>query len=151
MKSVRISAKAIIINNGKLFAMHHHDSEGTYYILPGGGQRNGESLIAAVKRECIEEAGIKVTVGEVMYIRDYIGDKHEFTGQKPGFHQVEIMFKCEILDGSGIGNGKQMDERQIGVSWLLLDELDQYRLYPAILKDVLQDNKQDSIYLGDVN
>ncbi len=151
MKSVRISAKAIIINNGKLFAMHHRDSDGTYYILPGGGQRNGESLIAAVKRECVEEAGIKVTVGEVMYIREYIGDNHEFAGQKPGFHQVEIMFKCEIVDGSGIGNGKQMDERQIGVSWLLLDELDQYRLYPAILKKVLQDNKKERVYLGDVN
>jgi len=150
MKNVRISAKAIIIKNGKLLVMHHCDSDGTYYILPGGGQRNGESLIAAVKRECLEEAGIKVAVGEVMYIRDYIGDNYEFA-EKPGFHQVEIMFKCEILDGSEIGNGKQMDERQIGVSWLLLDELDQYRLFPAILKDVLKDNKKESIYLGDVN
>ena len=118
MKNVRISAKAIIISNDKLFAMHHRGSDGEYYILPGGGQRNGESLISAVKRECVEEAGIKVVVGDVMYIREYIGDNHEFAGQKPGFHQVEIMFKCEILDESEIGKGKRMDERQIGVSWL---------------------------------
>jgi len=151
MKHVRVSAKAVIINNGKLFAMHHRRPDGDYYKLPGGGQKNGESLVSTVKRECKEEAGIEVRVGDVMYIRDYIEDNHEFAGQKPSFHQVEIMFKCEILDGSEIGKGKLMDERQVGVSWLRLDELDQCRLFPAILKKVLRDSSKKSIYLGDVN
>lgn len=151
MKNVRVSAKAVIIENGKLFAMHHRSSEGEYYLLPGGGQVNGENLIAAVMRECLEEAGIQVVVGDVIYIREYIEGNHEFAGQKPGFHQVEIMFECEILDGSGMGKGVQMDERQIGVSWLPLAELERYRLYPAILKKVLQENRKGSIYLGDVN
>jgi 8-oxo-dGTP diphosphatase len=151
MKSVRVSVKAVIIENGKLFVMHYLDSVGDYYMLPGGGQRSGEPLVAAVKRECFEEAGILVSVGDVMYIRDYIEENHEFAGREPGFHQVEIMFKCEILDGSQIGKGIEMDARQIGVSWLLLDELDQYRLYPVLLKKVLLDNRNGSIYLGDIN
>ena len=151
MKNVRVSAKGVIIENGELFVMHHLGTDGAYYLLPGGGQRSGESLIAAVKRECFEEAGIQVSVGDVIFVRDYIEDNHEFAGRKPGFHQVEIMFRCEILDDSDAGNGEQMDERQIGVSWLPLDDLDQYPLYPSVLKKVLPENKMGSIYLGDVN
>ena len=151
MKKVRLSAKAIIIRDGKLLAMHHRDSDGDYHILPGGGQRNGENLISTLKRECMEEAGVKVMVGDVIHIREYIADNHEFSAHKPGFHQVEIMFQCELLDNSEIGNGKHMDERQIGVSWLPLDKLAQYRLYPAILREVLRDNSRQSIYLGAVN
>lgn len=99
----------------------------------------------------MEEAGIKVKARDVIHIREYIADNHEFSGKKPGFHQVEIMFQCQLLDSSEIGQGTGMDERQIGVSWLPVDELAQHRLYPAILKKVLRDNNHRSIYLGVVN
>ena len=151
MKNVRLSAKAIIIHDGKLLAMHHRDSDGDYHILPGGGQRNGETLISTLERECMEEAGVKVMVGDVIYIREYIADNHEFSAHKPGFHQVEIMFQCQLLDSSEIGKGTHMDEWQIGVTWLPLDELDQHRLYPTILRKILRDNSPQSIYLGAVN
>jgi 8-oxo-dGTP diphosphatase len=151
MKHVRTSAKAVIIEDGKLFVMRHRGSDGEYYLLPGGGQRNGESLVSAVKRECLEEAGIQVAVGNVMLIRDYIEDNHEFAGREPGFHQVEIMFECKIIDGSGMGEGKRMDARQIGVSWLPLEELARHPLYPKILREVLGDRNRERIYLGDVN
>jgi len=151
MENIRVSAKAIITHNGKLLTMHHRDADSDYYLLPGGGQRNGESLISTLERECMEEAGVKVMVRDVLYIRDYIADNHEFAEFSPGFHQVEIMFQCQLLDSSKIGQGKEMDERQIGVSWLPIDELDQHPLYPAILKKVLRKNYSKSTYLGDVN
>ncbi|RLD08108.1 MAG: NUDIX hydrolase [Chloroflexota bacterium] len=151
MKKIRLSAKAIIICDGKLLTMHHLNEDGDYYILPGGGQRNGENLISTLKRECMEEAGVTILVEDVMHIREYIADNHEFTGQKPGFHQVEIMFRCQLLDSSKIGQGEEMDERQIGVSWLPVDELDQHNLYPAVLRNVLKDNNIQTIYLGAVN
>ena len=151
MKAIRVSVKAVIIKDGKLLAMHHRGSDGEYYLLPGGGQQNSESLISAVQRECLEEAGIQISVGDVIFIRDYIEKNHEFAGQKPGFHQVEIMFQCEILDPTGMGKGEQMDIRQIGVAWLPLDELDQYPLYPKILRKELRSSINGCVYLGDVN
>ena len=151
MKAIRVSVKAVIIKDGKLLAMHHRGSDGEYYLLPGGGQQNSESLISAVQRECLEEAGIQISVGDVIFIRDYIEKNHEFAGQKPGFHQVEIMFQCEILDPTGMGKGERMDIRQIGVAWLPLDELDQYPLYPKILKKELRNSSKGCVYLGDVN
>lgn len=41
---IRNSAKAVIIQEGKLLAIKKQDKEGYYYILPGGGQEHGENL-----------------------------------------------------------------------------------------------------------
>ena len=150
-KGIRVSVKAVIIQDGQLLAMQHRSQDRDYYLLPGGGQRNAETLVEAIQRECMEEAGIQVSVGDVVFIRDYIEKNHEFAGQIPGFHQVEIMFRCEITDGRSLGKGTEMDTRQIGVRWLPLDTLDQYRLYPAILKEIIPLGTTGCIYLGDVN
>ena len=150
MENIRLSAKAVIIEDNKLLVMHHRSTDGDYYILPGGGQKNGETLDAAIQRECLEEAGVKVGVIDVLYIHDYIEANHEFAGLNPGFHQVEIIFECQLLDDSTLGQGTQMDTRQIGVSWLPLDELSQHPLYPKILRDLFP-QKIHRIYLGDVN
>jgi 8-oxo-dGTP diphosphatase len=151
MNYVRISAKAVIILDGKLLVMHHFGSQGDYYLLPGGGQHNGENLITTVERECLEEAGVRVKVGDVLFIRDYIEANHEFAGERSGFHQVEIMFRCELIDGEGLGTGKVMDTRQVGVAWLPVDRLGDYIIYPKILKQVIGRDDNHPIYLGDVN
>ncbi|MCK5199463.1 MAG: NUDIX domain-containing protein [Spirochaetales bacterium] len=57
MYPVRNSVKAIIIEDGKLLVIRKSDSDGYYYILPGGGQEKDETFIETVKRECMEELG----------------------------------------------------------------------------------------------
>jgi len=151
MNNVRVSAKAVIIRDGKLLAMKHKSDDGDYFILPGGGQRNGEDLSSAVRRECLEEAGIRIEVGDVVFIRDYIADNHEFAEYSPGFHQVEIMFSCDILNDNEIGMGGCMDDKQVGIAWLPLNNLEQMNLYPKILKSVIGNPGTKIIYLGDAN
>ena len=96
MKVIRNSAKAIIIKNGCLLTVKNIDSEGDWYLLPGGGQNLGETLKEALHRECIEEIGIDVSVGRLRYIREYIGKNHEFSEHDVDSHQVEFMFGCEF-------------------------------------------------------
>ncbi len=153
-RHVRLSAKAIIIQDGRLFTMHHRDRIGDYYLLPGGGVHNGEDLASALQRECMEEANARITVGDILFVRDYIEDNHEFAGNKPGFHQVEIMFSCKLLNPEDVFVGAEPDARQIGFTWLPVDRLGKYRLYPKALIDKIQDinaEKKSLIYLGDVN
>ena len=59
--SARNSAKAVVINNGKLLVNRCRSRFGDYYTLPGGGQRTGEMLPETVKRELLEETGYSVT------------------------------------------------------------------------------------------
>ena len=42
LRKIRTSAKAVIIQNGKLLAIKLNDGKEEWYILPGGGQDCGE-------------------------------------------------------------------------------------------------------------
>jgi ADP-ribose pyrophosphatase YjhB (NUDIX family) len=149
---IRTSIKAIIHQNESILFIKKQDKQGYYYLLPGGGQENGESMTQAIIRECREEVTVDVEVGEVLYVRDYIDRNHKPEGSGSDFHQVEIMFQCHIKNGQEPQNGSNPDPGQVDVDWIALDELDQYRIYPkAMIKFLQQREKNEKIYLGDVN
>ncbi len=49
-KPIRTSAKAVIIQNGKLLATKLNDGKEEWYSLPGGGQSSGKTLLQTVER-----------------------------------------------------------------------------------------------------
>jgi 8-oxo-dGTP diphosphatase len=147
----RISVKALIIDGGRILLPLHRDDEGDYFILPGGGQERGETAIATLERECREELGADVEVGELLGARDYIAQHHEFAATDDA-HQVELMFRCTLKSGVVPAIGPSPDSRQVGVKWLELAELDRVRFYPRVLAGVLaKRGDQPFGYLGDVN
>lgn len=129
------------------------DLRGVFYILPGGGQRAGETLEETVRRECMEEVGISVEVRELLYVREYIGRNHDFSSNHKEFHQLEHVFRCEVKDPHLVCNGKQTDNFQVGVNWLALKGLDAIRFYPESLKTHFTDEgiHLPRVYLGDCN
>ena len=67
MSSIRTSAKAIIVQGDCLLLVRYRDENGDWYILPGGGQKHGEPLAEALQRECQEEIGTTVQMGELKF------------------------------------------------------------------------------------
>src|SRR5919205_13867 len=143
MSAIRVSAKAVIIKGGKILLLKHEDKEGGWYALPGGGQNHSETLSDALVRECREETGADVTVGEVIFIRDYIADNHEFKDEDPDAHQVEIMFECSLAGDYVAQNGAGPDTTQKEVTWMEVTDLHNYRFYPKELVRHLQDGRKD--------
>lgn len=134
MRPIRTSAKAIIVRDEHLLVIHLWDEErGDRYILPGGGQHHSETLPEALFRECFEEIGVAVEVHELLFIREYIGQRGAFAEFDPEVHQVEFMFRCTVLDGAEPAPGHEPDTRQVGIAWLLLARLRDHRLFPAAL------------------
>jgi 8-oxo-dGTP pyrophosphatase MutT (NUDIX family) len=95
---IRNSAKAIIVNRDMVLLTKNQDKEGYFYLCPGGGQEHGETLHNALKRECIEEVGYYIEIGELLHIREYIGKNHEYSSFDFNVHQVEYYFVCELKD-----------------------------------------------------
>ena len=153
MQSIRTASRALIIKDCKLLTIQMRDSSGIFYILPGGGQQHGETLKESLLRECKEEIGALVTVGELLYIREYIGRNHEFRKSHSAFHQVESVFRCDLPSSEEIGDGSELDKKQIGVEWLPLEKLQEYRLLPKIIKSFFSQHSFNcpTLYLGDAN
>jgi ADP-ribose pyrophosphatase YjhB (NUDIX family) len=157
MAHIRNSAKAVIIRDDKLLCIECVDSNGSFYLLPGGGQEHGETLIDALRRECLEEISADVVVQDLRFIREYLSWNHEFAEFESDVHQVEFMFLCALQDGAKPRLGTVPDGPQTGVAWLPIERLDQFRLYPSTLKNVLPECSNSSgktqpvVYLGDVN
>jgi 8-oxo-dGTP pyrophosphatase MutT (NUDIX family) len=151
---IRNSLKAIIIRDGRLLVIGKRDSGGLWYLLPGGGQLAGECFRETLERECREEIGAAVAMGRLRFIREYIGRNHEFAAFDGDVHQVELMFACDLPgDYAEARNGHDPDVGQVGVYWLELARLMDYRLYPMTLRPLLMDSggPPPPVYLGDVN
>ena len=153
MRQIRTAARALIILDQKVLAIKMRDRTGIFYILPGGGQKHGETLRQGLERECLEEIGTKVDIGELLYVREYIGKNHEFHKSHSAFHQVENVFRCSLTDPNGIGPGTEHDKKQVGVEWIPIEDLPERRFLPEVIKPFFKDGNFDSgtNYLGDVN
>ncbi|HAV13777.1 MAG TPA: NUDIX hydrolase [Opitutae bacterium] len=153
MRPIRTAARALIIHEKKLLVIKMRDHTGIFYLLPGGGQNHGETLREGLRRECLEEIGTQVEVGELLYVREYIGRNHEFRNAHRSFHQVENVFRCTLPNPDGIGPGTEHDKKQVGVSWIPLSEIQETRFLPGVIKQYFTEDgfEPKSNYLGDVN
>jgi ADP-ribose pyrophosphatase YjhB (NUDIX family) len=151
--TVRVSAKAVVVVNGRLLLLKHRDAEGDWHSLPGGGQMHGETVAEAIQRECLEETGLQVRMGRLLFIRDYIAKNHEFAQEDGDAHQVELMFECELVGGDTPRLGATPDEMQTGAGWVDLADLPTCRMYPKAVARILATGVPEggAVYLGDVN
>ena len=141
-RRIRTSAKALIMRDGRLLALRLRDEDGVFHIMPGGGQRAGETLPDAVAREVAEELGVRVRVGDLALVIE--GTRGE------AFHRVDLVFRCEYL-GEIEGARLQRDTNQEGFDWLEIATLNRSTLYPSRLRRAIMnlcEGKPQAAYLG---
>jgi len=143
--SVRNSAKAIVISNGKILVNRCESRFGDYFTLPGGGQRSGEMLTETVKRELLEETGYSVTPIRMSGIYERIS-----TGRDEGLcHKIYFFFLCK-LNEEARKPPTERDRFQIGTEWLPLRDIASRNLFPRAIRDNIRNltGYGETIFIG---
>ena len=92
----RVNVRGIIINDqGEIFCQKLTANTGkgrNFWCTPGGGLEMGESLLDGLRREMIEETGIKPTIGKLLFIQQFTdtnpSSKHGVTEQLEFFFAI---------------------------------------------------------------
>lgn len=114
---IRVRVCGVCIENGQILLVCHRPILGKndYWCPPGGGVDEGETAEETLRREFLEETGLKIKVGRLLLTKEFV--------QAP-LHAVELYFSVKILSGNLIkGHDPEMNlsEQLIKeVSWLPL-------------------------------
>jgi 8-oxo-dGTP diphosphatase len=126
----RIAARALIEQSGALLLIKCFDHRGYWYYLPGGGQRANETLHECLHRELYEELGVRIDIDELLFVREIIADRHHDTELPAGFHQVEVVFRCRLVDGEEVCQGASPDPDQMGFAWVDRSRMNDILFFP---------------------
>jgi len=111
-----IGVGAVIVEGGRVLLVRR-DTEPLRgeWSVPGGMLELGEKLRDGVRREALEETGVKVEPGEVLDVFDSI-----FTDGlgKTQYHYVLIDYLCRVISGEAQAGSDVSDVR-----WVSLEAL----------------------------
>ena len=133
-KSIRERIRAVIIDNGKLLTIKRVRPTRTYWTFPGGSTERDEGHKEALKRECEEELGLGVSVGELLF---------DFIIEEPDIISHQYWYRCNIISGElGMGHGPefQKDKGYEGtheIEWISLKEISNLNLLPLVARDAI--------------
>lgn len=119
---IRIRVGAVIIKHGEILLVKHEKDGRTYWLLPGGGQEFGETAAQALERELMEECGLKVKCGQLLFTAESLPpDKHR--------QVLNLTFLAELVSGEAHLAEKD-SERLKGVAWVKKEQLSKLSFFP---------------------
>jgi 8-oxo-dGTP diphosphatase len=147
MMEPRIRVSAVLRWQGRILLCRHEKAgRGEYWLLPGGGVNAGESLVAALQRELLEEVGIidRLPLEGPVALVDSISPQRSL-GAK---HVVHIMFAAD-LSGRSLEAVTSQDAAVRGHRLFDTTDLDDIVLHPPIQRFLRRWQPGDpAAYLG---
>lgn len=121
---LRQRASAVILEDGKILLIKRVKPEREYYVFPGGGVDEGESIEDAVRREVKEELRLEVkkchflfsiqNLSVPSFITMHTGNRNE--------HYFLIGEYAGILEIGGPEKERMTEQNQYHIAWLSMRE-----------------------------
>lgn len=141
-----ISAGVILLNElDQILLVHHQEKDiFDFWVPPGGRLEGNESIYDCARREVLEETGLQVELGQVLYIQEF---------WEPDYHFVKFFISGDISGGSLTIENKEPDEGfLVEACFFSQQELRDLTVFPEILRDQfwsdLKSRNLSTKYLG---
>ncbi len=126
----RYRAAAIIVENECVLCAGNAKAD--YFYSVGGGVHVGERAEDAVRREVLEETGVAYEVDRLAVIHENF-----FREGTLDCHEVALYFWMKPRGTQALNSNSFTQGVREEMHWIPMDQLDQYRVYPVFLKEVL--------------
>lgn len=137
---------AIIISEDKQKVLLHTIKGYGFYLLPGGRVEWMEFAEQAIKRELEEELGLKnINVNVRLYLENFFKFKEVEVQEVSVNYVVELTSKHAELEKEEEFRGVE-GEKYI-YKWVKIDDVDNYIIKPALLKDVIKNYNSKFEYI----
>lgn len=104
-----VGVGAVLVEDGGLLLVRRRNEPGKgLWAVPGGKVRVGETLVAAAEREVMEETGLQVAIGDVIWVGQHISEHG---------HIVLIDFAASVQSGTLLAGDDAME-----AEWVPLQE-----------------------------
>jgi len=126
----RISVGAFVIRDDTVLMVNHRRADRyDFWVAPGGGVKEIESLEEAVIREVKEETSLIVTVRELLYIEEMYNAEER---------SVKFWYHCEFIGGQLDCSAKEaVDEHIVNVKFMGKKELEDNIIFPPMIQNEL--------------
>jgi ADP-ribose pyrophosphatase YjhB (NUDIX family) len=140
-----ISAATLIVQNDQLLLVNHRESgKYDFWVPPGGSLVGSESIMDCARRETLEETGLSVELGQILYIQEL---------WEPGYHFCKFFIQCTAFNGElTLANKDPAESFLVAARFFSQEALQDLTVFPTILKDQfwqdIQAENQPTGYLG---
>lgn len=88
----RVRVCGICVEGDKILLVNHSGlRDGDFWAPPGGGVHFGETATDALRREFLEETGLRIDVGDFLFVCELVA---------PPLHSVELFFRVAQTGGT---------------------------------------------------
>lgn len=144
----RVRSAGVAIRDGRVLVCRWDDVEKP--ALPGGGVEPGETSEAALVREMLEELGVGVRVGRLLWVVE-----NHFTLKGERFHEIGFYWEMEFPASAECVRRDEVESYDGGVrmrlTWTPLANLGATGLVPSFLADGLADPPATTEFLVHVD
>lgn len=131
----RIRIGVLIFDDDKLLLVKHIDPKSgfTWWVPPGGGLQNNETIFECGKREVFEETNLKIKLDKLVYIRQFIYN-HQGENTIDVYLTSSSSFagKMHITNLKGLGGDEHFIKE---LKFFSESEIKEIVVFPKILKD----------------
>ena len=134
----------VAVHNGKILL--HKTPSDNFWSLPGGRADIFEMTRQTLIREMIEETGLSVIVGDLLWV---VENFFEYNNIR--HHEIGFYYSMEILDlENQLDFLSEEPESELIFHWCSLEELHDIRIYPEFIsKSLLEDRAHTKHFVAD--
>ena len=140
MKSPRLRAEAMILNEDHSKVLVQCDENESFYRFPGGSIEFGETGKEAIMRELMEEYDLKVNVQELAIVNEQIFEWNNKKG-----HQCTLIHWGTVREVV-TNEIRHKEHEDIILIWKSIEELKAKPTYPEGILSYLEENNRNIVH-----